>query len=410
MELEPKARKDMEKTYSLVNEGAEKKDELTSHLVPVQMQIPVKCLVRSIYNPRTIYRDIVSLADDIRQRGIDTPLSVHLPWRKGDAAPDLIATAPPIAVECLKGHRRMAAAQMLVAQGAWTGDTLVPVLAYQELSEKERYLLVNDHGQQSALTRQEVATSAGYLASAGLSPRAICLRLEGCLETLQPMPAKAKERLDKLSGDAYAKELYMIRKGFLDPMLWVHRLPESLPCAPKVNARALAMEAFGGGASGIRIADILPLYAAWSSDTGVGAEVGKPLAELLKQFTAKDRKTASRKGKDSPIVAGDVGQALMALGVTGPLRQLGQYLAQVKGADKVPIVADAPLQDLKAMAEEHSLLATFCPAELAELVALARKRQQAKTNADTAAEHAEEAKANVAEAPAPAPAPKKKKG
>lgn len=407
MELEPKQRKELEKIHSLVNEGAERHDELTSHLEPVQMAIPVKCLVRSVFNPRQIYRDIVALADDIRQRGIDTPLSVHLPWRKDAAAPDLTATAPPVAIECLKGHRRMAAAQMLVAQGVWTGDTLVPVLAYQELTEKERYLLVNDHGQQSALTRQEVATSAGYLASAGLSPRAICLRLEGCLETLQPMPAKAKERLDKLQGDAYAKELYTIRKGFLDPMLWVHRLPESLPCDPKVNPRALAMEAFGGGASGIRIADILPLYAAWSSDTGVGSDVGKPLAELIKQFTAKDRKTVKRGGKDSPIAAEDVGQSLMALGVTGPLRQLGQYLAQVKGADKAPIVADAPLQDLKAMAEEHSLLSTFCPAELAELVALARKRQQEKANADTTAEHAEEAKAIVAENVA---ASKKKKG
>ena len=207
--------------------------------------------------------NIEPLAADISENGLKEPLLVWQP-KKGENV-----------FEVIRGHRRLRACTSL-------GMEDIPVIVVTGIDEEQALVLKVDQGNTQGLTKGEVQLAVNMLYDAGCKERGIVLQLAGLLESLNPMKGDKRVKYEELL-EAGKKEdadtfLFEYRRGLIQPMTTVYRLPEKVAqaqyalhsgeFAPDVQPFVIPTKITNG--------DIKGLYKAFEADLKLVADNGAP--------------------------------------------------------------------------------------------------------------------------------------
>jgi len=175
-------------------------------------------------NVRLDTGDVTGLAESIAANGVITPLTV----RPNGSDGTFYVTA---------GHRRLAAIDLLLEQGAWTTQSEIPVFVRIEETDADRIVTqVVENLQREALDPIEEGLAYHALTEAGRSQRDIAHQVGVNQSTVSRRLA-----LLKLSTSAQA----LVRTGALDPDLGVlmaklpHEVQDELVAAGRIDSWAI---------------------------------------------------------------------------------------------------------------------------------------------------------------------------
>jgi hypothetical protein len=160
--------------------------------------------------------DIITLADDIRENGLQTRIEVR----------DLNDGT----FEALRGHRRLAAWKMILETAPDFGDS-IPAVVWSGMSDVEAMLHKVDQGNTRGLSMGETELACHLLMSAGVTKeRDLIIRLAGLFESLSPMKGGqlAKYNEAQTAGDKKKCDdiVFAYRRGLIAPMIDTFYLPK----------------------------------------------------------------------------------------------------------------------------------------------------------------------------------------
>lgn len=106
-------------------------------------------------------------------------------------------------VEIISGHRRVLSARWLkendpVAFKKWFGKGEIEVEVISDVSYEEAQLLKIDHGNEQPLRGLELQLCANMLFDYGMGEKQVVIRLAQLLDTIMPMKANKKKKLEEL--------------------------------------------------------------------------------------------------------------------------------------------------------------------------------------------------------------------